>query len=183
MVRLFTALSIPDDVAEALVPLQAGVPGARWRAREQLHITLSFYGEVDERRADELAVELERAAAGGAFDIALSGVGAFGDNWRTRTLWAGIQAGVSAHDRLSVLAGRCVSAAKRAGLAVEARAYRPHLTLAYLKSEADAARIGGWIAEHNLLKSSPIRIDRFGLYSSVLTEGGSTYALEAEYVL
>ena len=38
-------------------------------------------------------------------------------------------------------------------------------------------------ADHNLLQSPPIRVERFGLYSSVLSEGGSRYDLEREYVL
>lgn len=179
MIRLFTALSVPDDVAEALARRQTGLPGAKWRSADQLHITLAFYGEVDERRADDLSVELERAATGGPFEIALSGVGAFGDGHRTRAIWAGVEAG----DRLAVLAGRCRSAAERAAIPMERRDYRPHLTLAYLGADADPARIGDWIAGHNLLQSPPIRIDRFGLYSSVLTQDGSRYELEREYRL
>ena len=179
MIRLFTALSVPDDVAEALARRQTGLPGAKWRTADQLHITLTFYGEVDERRADDLSVELERAATGGPFEIALSGVGAFGDGHRTHAIWAGVEAG----ERLSVLAGRCRSAAERASIPVERRDYRPHLTLAYLKPQADPARIGAWIADHNLLHSPPVRVDRFGLYSGVLTHDGSRYDLEREYVL
>lgn len=179
MIRLFTALSVPDEVAEALARRQTGLPGAGWRSADQLHITLAFYGEIDERRADDLSVELERAATGGPFELALSGVGAFGDGHRTHAIWAG----VAVSERLSVLAGRCRSAAERAGISIERRDYRPHLTLAYLNAQADPARIGAWIADHNLLQSPPIRIDRFGLYSSVLTQGGSRYELEREYVL
>ena len=65
MIRLFTALSVPDDVADTLERRQSGLPGAKWRTRDQLHLTLAFYGEVEERRADDLAAELNRAAAGG----------------------------------------------------------------------------------------------------------------------
>jgi 2'-5' RNA ligase len=179
MIRLFTALSVPDDVAEALARRQTGLPGARWRTADQLHITLTFYGEVDGRRADDLAVELERAATGGPFEIALAGVGAFGDGHRTRAVWAGLEP----NERLPVLAGRTRSAAERAAIPVERRDYRPHLTLAYLGAEADPARTAAWIAGHNLLHSPPFRIDRFGLYSSVLTRDGSRYDLEREYVL
>jgi 2'-5' RNA ligase len=106
MIRLFTALSVPDDVAEALARRQTGLPGASWRTADQLHITLAFYGEIDERRADDLSIELERAATGGPFEVSLSGVGAFGDGHRTHAIWAGVEA----NDRLSVLAGRCRSA-------------------------------------------------------------------------
>lgn len=179
MIRLFTALSVPDEVAEALARRQTGLPGAKWRTADQLHITLAFHGEIDERQADDLSVELERAATGGPFEIALSGVGAFGDGHRTRAIWAGVEA----NERLPVLAGRCRAAAERAAIRMERRDYRPHLTLAYLKPQADPDRIGAWIAEHNLLHSPPFRIDRFGLYSSVLTHDGSRYDLEREYLL
>ena len=178
MVRLFTALSIPPDIAETLKRRQSGLPGAKWRPEEALHVTLAFYGETDERTADAVASELTRVT-GDPFDIELTGVGAIGEGHRTHAIWAG----VAANERLSVLAGRCRAAGERAGLALEARAYRPHVTLAYLKPQADPDRIGSWITGHNLLHSPPFRIDRFGLYTSVLTRDGSQYALEREYPL
>ena len=178
MLRLFTAVPIPFDVAETLGRRQTGLPGAKWRGPEHLHITLAFYGDVDERRADDLASELSRVA-GEPFEIALKGVGAFGDAHRSHTLWAGLEPS----ERLNVLAGRCKSAAERAGVKMEPRLYRPHLTLAYLKTQTNPDRIGAWIANHNLLHSPPIRVDRFGLYSSTLTDDGSFYELEREYPL
>ncbi|MDY6924473.1 MAG: RNA 2',3'-cyclic phosphodiesterase [Pseudomonadota bacterium] len=179
MIRLFAALPIPDDVADTLERRQSGLPGARWRARDQLHLTLAFYGEIEERRADDLAAELNRAAAGGPFDFRLRGVGAFGDSHRSHTLWAGVET----NERLSVLAGRCRAAGERAGVVMERRVYRPHVTLAYLKPQTNPDRIGAWIAGHNLLQSPPIRAQTFGLWSSVLTPDGSRYQLEQEYPL
>ena len=179
MIRLFTALSAPEDVAETLARRQTGLPGAKWRTAEQLHVTLAFYGEIDERRADDLAAELGRAAVGGPFEIVLSGGGAFGDGHRTHAIWAGVEP----NERLSVLAGRCRAAGERAGVVMERRDYRPHLTLAYLKPQTNPDRVGAWIAGHNLLRSPPIRIDRFGLWSSRLSHDGSQYQLEREYLL
>jgi 2'-5' RNA ligase len=179
MIRLFAALAVPEDVAETLARRQSGLPGAKWRTAEQLHVTLAFYGEIDERRADDVAAELQRAATGGPFEIVLKGVGAFGDAQRSHTIWTGVEAA----ERLSVLAGRCRAAGERAGVRMEKRDYRPHVTLAYLKPQTDPARVGAWISSHNLLHSPPIRIDRFGSYSSILTHDGSAYALEREYLL
>ena len=178
MLRLFTALPIPWDVAETLKRRQTGLPGARWLSDEQLHVTLAFYGDVAERQADDLAAELARIPSG-AFEITLKGVGAFGDAHRSHTLWAGLEPS----ERLEVLAGRCKSAAERAGVRMEPRVYRPHLTLAYLKPQTNPDRVGAWIAGHNLLHSPPIRVDRFGLYSSALKGEGSVYTLEREYPL
>jgi len=178
MVRLFAALPIPWDVAETLKRRQTGLPGARWRPEEALHITLAFYGPVDERRAEDLAAELSRIPAG-AFDLELRGVGAFGDAHRSHTIWAGIEPS----EALTVLAARCRKAGERADIVMEPRLYRPHLTLAYLKTQTDPARVGAWITNHNLLHSPPMRMDRFGLYSSTLSDGGSHYELEREYPL
>ncbi|AQR60692.1 2'-5' RNA ligase [Brevundimonas sp. LM2] len=178
MLRLFTAIPIPFDIAETVARRQTGLPGAKWRPAEALHVTLAFYGAVEERRAEDLAAELARIPGGG-FDLTLKGVGAFGDAHRSHTLWAGVEPS----ERLTVLAGRCKAAAERAGVKMEPRLYRPHLTLAYLKTQTNPDRIGAWITAHNLLRSPPVRVDRFGLYSSVLSEGGSHYELEREYLL
>lgn len=178
MIRLFTAVEIPPDIAAGLARRQRGLPGARWRPEEALHITLAFYGEVTEPQADDLDAELSRVA-GRPFDLSLSGVGAFGEGWKTRALWAA----VAASEPLSVLAGRCAAAGRRAGIAIRSRDYRPHVTLAYLKPQTEPARIGAWIAGHNLLTSPPFRVDRFGLYSSTLGGEGSTYRLERSHPL
>jgi len=178
MLRLFTAVSIPFDVAETLKRRQTGLPGARWRPEEALHVTLAFYGEVTERQADDLGGELARIPRG-PFEIELKGVGAFGDAHRSHTLWAGLEPS----ERLTVLANRCRAAGERAGIRMEPRVYRPHLTLAYLKTQTNPDRIGAWIASHNLLHSPPIPVRHFGLYASTLTGDGGVYALEQDYPL
>ena len=178
MLRLFTAVSIPFDVAETLKRRQTGLPGARWRPEEALHVTLAFYSEVTERQADDLGGELARIPRG-PFEIELKGVGAFGDAHRSHTLWAGLEPS----ERLTVLANRCRAAGERAGIRMEPRVYRPHLTLAYLKTQTNPDRIGAWITSHNLLHSPPIPVRHFGLYASTLTGDGGVYALEQDYPL
>ncbi|MFN3535843.1 MAG: RNA 2',3'-cyclic phosphodiesterase [Brevundimonas sp.] len=176
MVRLFAAVPIPFDIAEALQRRQRGLPGARWRPADALHITLAFYGEVVETRADDLAAELTRARVD-PFELTLEGVGAFGDGHRTRAVWAG----VGASEPLNILAGRCRGAGQRAGVVMESRDYRPHVTLAYLRTAEDD-RVGAWMTGHNRLQSPPFRVDRFGLFTSVLGAAGSHYTLEREYL-
>ena len=80
------------------------------------------------------------------------------------------------------LAKACESAARRAGLKPESRHYRPHVTLAYLK-RPEPDKVAAWIPANNLLKSPPIRVARFGLYSSFLASDGAQYRLEADYAL
>jgi len=177
MIRLFAAVSIPEDIAEGLVRRQQGLPGARWRAADALHVTLRFMGEVAETTAEDIDAALA-VVPGEALTLRLEGVGAFQEGLDFRAVWAGL----APNEALARLAARCESATRRAGLKPEKRAFRPHVTLAYLK-RAEPARVAAWIQRHNLLKSPPFRVTSFGLYSSRLGGEGASYQLEAEYPL
>jgi 2'-5' RNA ligase len=177
MVRLFAALSVPDDIALALARRQHGLEAARWRPREALHVTLRFFGEIREDIARDLDAELLKVT-GRPFAIELQGAGAFGEGGEIDAVWAG----VADNPDLSRLASACEAAARRVGLKAEVRRYRPHLTLAYLR-RPDPGKVTAWIQANNLLRSPPIPVVGFGLYSSVLGAKGSTYRLEAEYPL
>jgi 2'-5' RNA ligase len=177
MIRLFAAVPIPPDIAQGLARRQTGLGRARWRTADQLHLTLRFFGDVREDVAADLDAELA-TIGGGPFEITLEKVGAFGEGGDIEAVWAGVAESAD----LRRLAKACESAARRAGLKPEPRHYRPHVTLAYLK-HPDPDRVAAWIQANNLLKSPPIRVDRFGLYSSVLASGGAQYFLEAEYPL
>lgn len=178
MIRLFAAIELAPEVGEDLARRQQGLPGAAWRPTDSLHITLAFYGEVPEPAAEELDLALGRIQSR-PFDLALEGVGHFGDGHQLRALWAGVRDS----EPLRVLAGRCVAAAKRAGIRMEARAYRPHVTLAYLRGQVDPARAAAWVADNGLLASPPWRVGGFGLYSSWRSTEGSRYDLERDYPL
>ncbi len=177
MIRLFAALAVPDETAEELARRQFGIDGARWRPRQALHVTLRFFGEIPEDAARDLDAELLTLRAG-AFEITLEGAGAFGEGSEIHAVWAG----VAESPELRRLAKACEAAARRAGLPPDRRHYRPHLTLAYLR-RPDPVDVAAWVQANNLFRSPPIRIESFGLYSSVLGHGGSTYRLEAEYPL
>jgi RNA 2',3'-cyclic 3'-phosphodiesterase len=177
MIRLFAALTIPQDIGLALTRRQTGVEGARWRPLDVLHVTLKFFGEIREDVARDLDAELS-AVRGRPFEISLSGVGAFGDGPDIHAIWAG----VAESEPLRRLARACETAARRAGLKADSRHYRPHVTLAYLR-HPDPAEVAAWIQANNLLKSPVIPVQSFGLYSSFLGSEQAHYRLEAEYPL
>jgi len=177
MIRLFAALAVPGDVAEALLLYQRGLPGARWSLAENLHITLRFFGEMSEDRADDLDGELSRIP-GRATLVELAGVGAFGEGDDVRSVWAGVRA----DPPMEQLARRCEAAARRVGLKPESRAWRPHVTLAYLR-RPDPASVASWLQAGALLRPPAFRATAFGMYSSWRNQRGSEYRLERHYYL
>lgn len=177
MIRLFSALAVPEDVAADLARRQQGLPGAAWRTADQLHVTLRFYGEV----ANDVAAEIDHGLSelkGEPLTLELQGVGAFGEGEAIRAVWAG----VAENEGLRLLQARTEAAARRAGLPPEHRRFRPHVTLAYLKRPRPD-RVAAWIQGHNLLRSPPFHVTWFGLYSSWLASDGGRYELEREYPL
>ena len=177
MIRLFAAVELPPEIAEGLIRRQHGLPGAAWRPETALHITLRFFGEVQNTTAADLDEALAQVAMP-SFDLHLEGAGAFGDNEHMRAVWAG----VAMSEPLRRLARKCEAAAREVGLKGEARTYRPHVTLAYIRA-ATAERTGEWVAENNLIRSPVWRVRHFNLYSSWLSEDGARYDLERTYQL
>jgi 2'-5' RNA ligase len=175
MIRLFAGIDIPEDIGEALMDAQDGLPGAAWRDQESFHITLRFFGDIREDQAQDVDSALS-VVTSPPFALQLQGVGHFGEGERIDNVWAG----VADEPLLTQLAGRCEAAARQAGLKPETRAFKPHLTLAYLK-RPEPSKVAAWIQANNLLKSPPFAIDRFGLYSSHMTKDSSVYQLERMY--
>ena len=174
--RLFAGIALPDDVAQSLAALQAGVPGARWQTREQLHLTLRFIGEADGRAATAIDDALTPISAP-AFSLELKGVGSFGGR-RPHALWAG----VAASDALLHLQRKIESALQRIGLEADGRKYTPHVSLARLKGTQNG-HVVDFLTDRALYASEPFAVNGFILYSSLLTPNGSKYAPERVYEL
>lgn len=177
MLRLFVALDLPEGAKSSLMSLCHGVPGAKWRRPDQLHLTLRFIGEVDGAMARDIVDALGRIEAP-AFDLAIRGLGHFGDARRLRVLWAG----VDMEPALKRLQGKVARALQEVGLEDEHRKFHPHITLARLQGARmdDITRFecmcGGY-------EKMPIRVDNFVLYSSYLSGQGAIYTPEAIYPL
>jgi RNA 2',3'-cyclic 3'-phosphodiesterase len=176
MIRLFTAVEIPESVRLRLTLLQGGVPGARWQPAENLHLTLRFIGEVDEPTASDIDAVLG-ALDVPAFEMSLKGVGQFGGK-EGRALWAG----VAANPALTHLTAKIESALQRMGLPAETRKFTPHVTLARLR-DAPLAKVQEFLAAHSLFDSGQFPVRAFTLFSSHQTPKGSLYRPERVYPL
>jgi 2'-5' RNA ligase len=174
--RLFVAIALPQIVAEPLLMIEAGVPGARWSTRKQLHLTLRFIGEVDGRDAAAID-DVLAAIQANKFLLQLKGVGEFGGK-NPRALWAG----VAPSEALLHLQRKIETALQRVGLEAEPRKFTPHVTLARLRA-ASRGRVMDFLADHALYASPPFEVQEFILYSSQLTSDGSLYVPERSYAL
>jgi 2'-5' RNA ligase len=135
--RMFIAVqptaSAVRGVEKALESIR-GLPGAselRWVEPEKLHFTLRFLGSVPVSLRGALAAVCDEVANRHApFALTLSGGGAFPSQRRASVLWVGATDGADALCALAEALGRGLDAL---GFEREARAFKPHLTLARSK--------------------------------------------------
>jgi 2'-5' RNA ligase len=177
MQRLFAAIELPDPVKDQLMVLGAGLPGAKWRKRDQLHLTLRFIGEVHGGVARDIDEALARVHAPD-FSIALRGIGHFGDRKRPRILWTG----VDSNEAVRFLNERIERALIRIGLEPERRKFKPHVTIAKL-SGTRMHQVEHFEAQHMAFETAPFRVEKFTLFSSFLASDGAIYTPEADYGL
>lgn len=175
--RLFVALALPEPLRQQLSGLCNGLPGARWVAPENLHLTLRFIGEVEGHDAEDIDAALSGIHFP-RFPLSLAGVGDFGDERRLRSVWVGVEP----NEMLDRLQGKVEQAVQRAGQPPEKRKFKPHVTLARFKSHP-GAKLESYFAERSLFRAAPFEVSAFTLFSSYLAHEGAIYSPEAIYPL
>jgi RNA 2',3'-cyclic 3'-phosphodiesterase len=179
-VRLFLALTVPEVVRGALgtavEEARERWPGLRWVAPERYHLTVAFLGTVPDRTVAEVSRAMAAVAAGHApLRLRLAGAGRFGP----RVLWASIdETPAGAVGRLGAASQQALV---RAGLPVQEREVRAHLTLA----RAGRTRVSDPVVTtvDDRLRALPAtgwEVDRLELWRSLLGGGPARYEVVDE---
>lgn len=175
--RAFIAIEIPAAVRAVLAScrgeLQQLPAEASWTRAEQIHLTLRFLGDVDENLKSPLAAAMQKAAAGQPpFRLRLSRLGAFPNLRRPRVLWAGFEGELAAAQELQTRLDHELAVL---GLPPEDKAWKPHLTLARLKTIGDPR---AWAAavERYRLPEENFEARRVVLFRSELLPGGARHS-------
>jgi 2'-5' RNA ligase len=175
MPRLFVAIDLPDAVAEQLMLLAGGLPGARWVPRDQLHLTLRFIGDVDGAVFHDVAEALAGVASA-PLELSLHGLGYFPPRGEPHALWAGLKRS----EPLMSLQRAVERTLQHVGIPPEGRKFHPHVTLARLK-DTPQRRVAEWLAGNGLFETGAFAVTEMTLYSSVLGSSGATHSVEATY--
>jgi 2'-5' RNA ligase len=160
-VRLFVAVWPDSEVLEELAALERPpFDGVRWTTRDQWHVTLRFFGEVDDATLVEQA--LQRGVAHAASTVASLGpsvrrVGGM--------LWAPVAG-------LDGIATAVVHATATLGAPPERRPFRGHITLARQRQRGRGAALRE--AQGQALSGS-WAVTSIELVGSHLGRGGSQY--------
>jgi len=155
------------------------MPGLRRVRTELLHVTLAFLGRVpDERLAEVIAACAEAASAQQPFAVTFDRAGRFPEGGSPHVVWLGMGDGATESAALAAAVRRAL--ATRA-LPFDAKPYRPHLTLARVKDDADRPTARAIAAAAEGLRVPPLRFMAEAIvpFESVLSPKGPRYRPKA----
>jgi 2'-5' RNA ligase len=178
------AVELPEGVRVHLTEVQQRlkpeVKSASWTRLENLHVTLKFLGEVEERRITDVTDALKQLAPVGEMTLWSEGVTCFPPGHGVvRIVSAGFRGEVGPLEALyRQVEDRCAEL----GFNREGRAYRPHATLARPRALlASGARARLEAAARGCWPGPEFRVSELVLMESRLRHEGSEYIPLARY--
>ncbi len=178
--RTFIAIDLTKPIRECCLSLQdtlaRGGAEVKWVDEHNLHLTLLFLGEVDDRELPALCqVVADCCAQQDSFALSIESVGCFPNPRRPRVVWVGVGEGraeVSAlHDALEppLLELGCYRR--------EERTYTPHVTLGRVTGDRSTEALATALARQSKWHGGTTQVQEVRVLSSQLTPKGPIYAV------
>lgn len=176
MKRLFAAIKIQPDqeFLDQLRKLNSQLRNEqiKWVEEYNIHITLKFFGETEERKIPEIIRVLGELSAGiNAFSFSLQKLGVFGSSYDPRIIWVGIEPYVELALLMKILCDKMEVIGYEPGR----QNLVPHLTLGRIKFLKDKKLFQQIIDQNKGISSQKINVDYFILFESILKKEGPVY--------
>jgi RNA 2',3'-cyclic 3'-phosphodiesterase len=179
--RSFLAVTPDETARDALAGLLAAVEreaaeagrALRFTKAANIHLTMHFLGSLDESREAAVLTQLGEILPAAPFDVELGPLGVFPPHGPPRVFWVAVERGREALSAIHRELGRRLTAA---GVAIEARPFSPHLTLARVRDgeQPRARRVAERLAGIEVAAIG-WRVDRVTLYHSDLSGRAPRY--------
>jgi RNA 2',3'-cyclic 3'-phosphodiesterase len=178
--RTFIGVDIGKAIRDRAVALQEKLAqttsAVKWVEHDNLHVTLLFLGEVEDREVPTICRAVaEQVQKHASFQLSIERVGCFPNARRPRILWIGVGEGTqelcALHDSLEppLLALGCYRR--------EERDYTPHITLGRVKGDRPADNLAAALAKHAGWQGGQTTVNEVLVMSSELTAQGPIYTV------
>jgi RNA 2',3'-cyclic 3'-phosphodiesterase len=178
-IRTFIGVDIGKTIRERAVALQENLartsPEVKWVESENLHVTLLFLGEVEDREVARVCKIVAHCAQNEkAFPITVATVGCFPNPRRPRIVWIGIGEGTQSLCRIR---DAMESALLELGYRCEDRRYTPHITLGRVRSDRPPDKFSAALTKQVGWQGGDITVTEILIMGSELTPQGPKYTV------
>ncbi|HEX7494940.1 MAG TPA: RNA 2',3'-cyclic phosphodiesterase [Bacteroidales bacterium] len=184
MKRIFIALNVEaGDTLQKMISLlksRLSEENIRWTNPENIHITLSFLGDTEEKWIKDINSMLKNKCEGsGRFDMFIKGFGVFRNVNDPRIIWFGIEPSA----KLMSLNGSIMKGLTELGIKIEDRPFKPHLTIGRIKHLNDKVTLKALIDKYQNSEIQKSMINEVILFESILLQSGPLYKPLAKFTL
>jgi 2'-5' RNA ligase len=177
--RTFIAVDLVKSVRDRAVALQETLAGTgaevKWVEPENLHVTLLFLGEVDDREVAEVCRQTALCTGSHQpFAMSVEKLGCFPHIRRPRVIWLGIGQGA---ETLTAIHDELEGPFAELGYRREERRFTPHITLGRVKSDRPINELATALAAHADWKGGETLIREIHVMSSQLSPHGPKYTV------
>jgi 2'-5' RNA ligase len=178
MKRLFAAVKIEpgEKFLKSFRELRTRLSSEpiKWVEEHNIHITVKFFGETEERLIPGITETLGRISQNSReLNFILSGIGIFGSSYQPRVVWAGIEP----HEPLAQLMKKTQKEMEKLGYPSDRQNLVPHLTLGRIKYLKDRFLFQKILNEYKGISSGPVVINECILFESILRREGPEYLI------
>jgi RNA 2',3'-cyclic 3'-phosphodiesterase len=178
-IRSFIAAEIDvrsrQKISELIADLKKSNADAKWITEDQMHLTLKFLGNISEGDVQKISCALSGILDNfKSFEISFSAIGAFPGIDNPSVVWLGVNKGAEC---LVTLNKSIELSLEQIGFKKETRSFKPHLTLARIRSRRNISNLIKTIEEinANLSLKENIGINKLTLFQSILSPKGAEY--------
>jgi 2'-5' RNA ligase len=177
--RAFIAIELTEEIKDKLKNIQNELKGSgadvKWVEPENIHLTLKFLGDIDEKKIEDIKRILEKISEKHSrFSIELSGIGAFPKISDPRVIWIGVEKG---KEELSKIFLELEEQLCRLGFKREERGFSAHITIGRLRSPLNRPRLIEEIKKIDSFSPLSLSVNRISLFKSTLTPKGPIYEI------
>jgi 2'-5' RNA ligase len=176
-IRAFLAIELPPAITEGIERVQGDLKQShadvRWVDPGRIHLTLKFFGNIDEAACDEIMDAVGKGAKGvSPFTLAVRGLGAFPSIRNPRVVWLGVEDG---GEMLKPLQEAVEARLNRIGYPKEERDFKPHLTVGRVRSGKGRSELLRRMEHFSGGDLGKFRVERIVLFKSDLRPTGPMY--------
>ncbi|WP_336287648.1 RNA 2',3'-cyclic phosphodiesterase [Bartonella sp. CB60] len=177
MLRLFSALQIPQEITKELISLQHGLPQVQWMNPQNFHITLYFFGEVERSLADEIICALNTIKLP-PFQLRTHHSKVFD----SETIPDSLVVRIEPCETLNLLHEQIQCIQERLKLPRDQRKFTPHITIARLL-DVKPEDLASYVSSRRGFSLPLFDIDHFVLFSSPSLDDNVPYIVQGSWKL
>lgn len=153
----------------------------KWVDPRNLHLTLKFFGDVDDDDVSKICTAVQQAVASqSTFHGQCQGVGAFPHVSRPRTIWVGMGRG---NEQMIQLQQALDGAVATLGFPGERRSFHPHLTIGRVRGGRDLDKLSALLRQQADRVLGPLSVSTVTFFASQLHPTGPRYTVLARFAL